>query len=76
MLDAILRVPSDNPEGMINSISPETDRELARTSVSIHAENGCAVLKVTATDTSAMRAALNSYLECIKVTEDIEKIVR
>jgi KEOPS complex subunit Pcc1 len=35
-----------------------------------------AVMTIEAADTSAMRAALNSFLECVMITEDIDKITK
>lgn len=76
MLRAVLTVVSADAETVVASISPEAGRELPRTHAVVEEENGNAVVKITASDTSAMRAALNSYLECIRITEDIAKITR
>ena len=51
-------------------------RELPRTRVSVTGRAGETLVEITASDTSAMRAALNSYLECIRITEDIERITK
>ncbi len=74
MLRATLVVSGSIAEAVIPSMGPETGRELSRTASSISLEDGEAVIRVEAEDVSAMRAALNSHLECIRVIEDIENL--
>lgn len=74
MLRATLRITGPVAKSAGPSISPEAGRELPRTETRISYEGDDAVISITATDTSAMRAALNSYLECIRIIEDIEKL--
>jgi KEOPS complex subunit Pcc1 len=76
MLGAIIRISGTVAESAVPAISPEAGRELPRTEVSIGNEGDDAVIRITATDSSAMRAALNSYLECIKIIEDIDKLAK
>jgi len=68
MLNATLRVVSVDAETIISSLNPESGRELPRTHIELFREGDAATVRISATDTSAMRAALNSYLECIKIT--------
>ncbi len=75
MLTATLRIGSSDAESIIASVGPETE-DLPRTSVSLRSEEGVAIIEIIATDTSAMRAAVNSYLESITITEDIEDIIK
>ncbi|MBR7153574.1 MAG: hypothetical protein IKD00_07560 [Candidatus Methanomethylophilaceae archaeon] len=72
MLRAVVRIPGDAEVPGI--MGPETDRELSRTETRMESVDGDTVVVITATDTSAMRAALNSHLECMKVVEDIRKL--
>ncbi|MBE6514458.1 MAG: hypothetical protein II933_04350 [Candidatus Methanomethylophilaceae archaeon] len=76
MLRAELRIEGPAAGTAAAAISPEAGRELPRTSTEIIREDGAAVIRITASDTSAMRAAVNSYLECIKVVEDIGDLTR
>ena len=76
MLSAIIRISGTVAESAVPAISPEAGRELPRTEVSIGLEDGDAIIRITASDSSAMRAALNSYLECIKIIEDIDKLAK
>ncbi|MGI5964425.1 MAG: KEOPS complex subunit Pcc1 [Candidatus Methanomethylophilaceae archaeon] len=72
MLNAVLEI---GDESAAASVGPDlTDQPRTRTSVRIG--EGKTVIEITAADTSAMRAALNSCLECISITEDIGKITR
>ena len=74
MLVATLRTDDDGT--IASSLRPEAERSLPRTETSITETSGTTILKVTASDVSAMRAALNSYLAFIRVTEDIGKLTR
>jgi len=76
MFAAEIRITSDDASSIISALGPEAGRELPRTSSLVRTENGTGVIEIAASDASAMRAALNSYLECIKITEDISRITR
>ena len=76
MLSAKLRIDSPDAGAIASSLMPETGRELPRTHVSITCSDGAALISVEAKDSTAMRAALNSYLGCIRITEDISKITK
>ena len=67
---------ADDDGTIAASLRPEAERPLPRTGTAITETRSKTTLRVTATDVSAMRAALNSYLGFIRVTEDIEKITR
>ena len=74
MLSAVLKVDGPVAEAAAASVGPEAGREIPRTAVKVTQREGETVIEVTASDTSAMRAALNSYLECIKVIEDVQRL--
>lgn len=76
MPTAVLRVRSEDAATVVAAISPEARRDLLRTRISVRLEDGAAVISIDAADTSAMRAALNSYLECIMITENIDHITK
>ena len=76
MLSARLRVDSPDAGAIASSIMPEAERELPRTHVEISCSEGTVLVSIDAKDTTAMRAALNSYLGCIRITEDISKITK
>jgi len=76
MFAAEIRIVSDDASGIIAALGPEAGRELPRTRTRVRYEEGIGVIELAASDASAMRAALNSYLECIKITEDIGRITR
>ena len=76
MLSARLTIVSDDSETIVRALTPESGRELPRTHVDISREGDTAIVAIESSDTTAMRAALNSYLGCIRITEDIGKITR
>lgn len=76
MLSAELRIVSADAETIISSLRPEAGRELPRTHIEVSGSGDEAVIRIEAHDTTAMRAALNSYLGCIRITEDISKITK
>lgn len=76
MLTAVLTIESQDAGTISASLGPEAGRELPRTHVAIEDGEGQVTIRIEAADTSAMRAALNSYLGCIKITEDIDRITR
>ncbi len=73
MLSATLRVDGD-PDVVSASIGPEAGRELPRTRTTVARDGGATVVSIHAEDVSSMRAALNSYLECIRIIEDIHRV--
>jgi len=75
MLTATLTIESVNAESIVASVGPETGG-LPRTHVTVRSEGAAAIIEISAADSSAMRAALNSYLESITITEDIENIIK
>jgi KEOPS complex subunit Pcc1 len=76
MFAAEIRIISNDAPSVISALSPEAGRELPRTKAGVRMNGGVGIVELTASDASAMRAALNSYLECIRITEDIGKITR
>ena len=76
MLSAKLTIVSEDSETIVRSLTPESTREISRTHTEVFCEDGKAVVSITSADTTAMRAALNSYLGCIRITEDIGRITR
>ncbi|MBP5685079.1 MAG: hypothetical protein J6W72_01440 [Candidatus Methanomethylophilaceae archaeon] len=76
MIEAELRIKGAAATVAVPAISPEAGRELPRTETRIEWDGDDAVIHITATDTTAMRAAVNSYLECIRVVEDIGNLTK
>ena len=74
MLSARITIDGDAARTVIPAMGPEAGRELPRTETRLAEDDGRTVIEVRAADTSAMRAALNSYLECIRVIQDIEDL--
>ena len=76
MIEAELRITGAVANVAVPTISPEAGRELPRTETKIELSDDGTLIKITATDTTAMRAAINSYLECIRVIEDIDNLTK
>ncbi|NLK25462.1 MAG: hypothetical protein GX307_02670 [Euryarchaeota archaeon] len=57
------------------ALSPEVGREIPRTRVRLTKVKEGIVLEVEASDLGALRAALNSYLRWMEVSEEIGKMV-
>lgn len=74
MLSARITIDGDAAWTVIPAMGPEAGRELPRTETRLAEDDGRTVIEVRAADTSAMRAALNSHLECIRVIQDIEDL--
>jgi len=75
MLSAVLTVDGD-ADVILSTLSPEIGRELPRTDTNITRDNDTVIIKVEAKDVSAMRAALNSYLGWIRITENIKEMIK
>lgn len=76
MIEAELRIMGAAARIAVPTISPEAGRELPRTETMVEMDGDDAVIHIKATDTTAMRAAVNSYLECIRVIEDIGNLTK
>ena len=76
MLSARLKVDSPDAGAIASSLMPEAGRDLPRTTVVVERSGDSVLVSIDAKDTTAMRAALNSYLGCIRITEDISKITK
>jgi KEOPS complex subunit Pcc1 len=71
----ILINKSHTTDVVAKALHPETVREISRTQVAIEEDDSLYMINIKAKDTSSLRAALNSYLRWMKVTEDTYKII-
>jgi len=58
-------------EAIFKALKPETRVAMSRSKVVMKREDNILTLNFEAKDTSALRAALNSYLHWIRLTKDI-----
>lgn len=72
---AVLTFSGYNATTVYGAIAPEAGREIPRTKVTVKLDGDDMVLKLQASDLSALRAAVNSYLRWIKIAEDMNKAV-
>ncbi len=77
MRKASVRVSTRDAVKLEAVLRPEGSRPLPRTKVSVRSVEGDLLLEVTAQDTSALRAALNSYLRwtstALKMMEEAKR---
>jgi KEOPS complex subunit Pcc1 len=72
---ATLRLATPHGKAVWGALRPEVGREIPRTRVSIIPGEKEVVLNIEASDLGALRAALNSYLRWIRVSEEIGNMV-
>ncbi|HOB38374.1 MAG TPA: KEOPS complex subunit Pcc1 [Methanomassiliicoccaceae archaeon] len=72
---ATLRLATPHATALMGALSPEVGREIPRTRVELSRDDGDIVLNVEASDLGALRAALNSYLRWIEISEQISNMV-
>ncbi len=72
---ATLRVITPHHKAVMSALSPEVGREIPRTRVHLFTQDEEVVLNVEASDLGALRAALNSYLRWIRISEEIGNMV-
>jgi tRNA threonylcarbamoyladenosine modification (KEOPS) complex Pcc1 subunit len=61
-------------KAVLEALKPETETSTtSRSKVDMNTENQTLILDFRATDTSALRAAMNSYLRLIVVAMDLQK---
>ena len=56
------------------ALSPESEREVQRTNVAVEVEKDWVILNVQAEDTTALRAAVNSYVRWMQIALDTAKL--
>jgi len=72
---ATLRVATPHTNAVWGALFPEAGREVPRSQVRVTRGEGEIVLDVEASDLGALRAALNSYLRWIRISEEIGNMV-
>jgi len=72
---ATLRLATPHGKAVWGALHPEVGREIPRTRVDLVPGEGEIVLNIEATDLGALRAALNSYLRWIRISEEIGNMV-
>lgn len=72
---AVLTFRGEGADILRASLSPEAGREVPRTRVTVRGDGEIAEVLAEAEDTSALRAALNSYLRWAQVALDVRTAV-
>jgi tRNA threonylcarbamoyladenosine modification (KEOPS) complex Pcc1 subunit len=64
-------------QAVLQALKPETETSsTSRSKVQMKTENNNLILEFTAKDTSALRAAMNSYLRLIGVAMNLQKFTK
>ncbi len=72
---ATLRLATPHAPAVMGALFPEVGREIPRSRVKLTRDGEDIVLDVEASDLGALRAALNSYLRWIEISEEISNMV-
>lgn len=72
---AVITFSGEDAATVYGAISPEAGRQIPRTKVTANLDGNKMVLRLQATDLSALRAAINSYLRWVKIAEEMNKAV-
>jgi len=73
---AEIRIEGPEAEILRRALAPEAGRDIPKTAVRIAGRGRSLVLRIEAEDTSALRAALNSYLRWADVASSVVREVR
>ena len=74
MMRAELRIETPNARTVYGSLLPEIGREIPRTSSEAELGDGEMLLRIESEDLSSLRAALNSYLSWIRISEEVIRL--
>lgn len=75
MRRAEIRLEGNEIDIVRRSLSPESDRDVPGTSLSIRRERDALILTIEAQETGALRAAVNSYLRWADVAAGVSREV-
>jgi KEOPS complex subunit Pcc1 len=75
--EAVFRITSDHAPAIVQAIAPELADEVNPRSVTACSLEGCTtlVIRVSAMDTAALRAALNMVLRLVNVADEVQELV-
>lgn len=72
-ISAEIKIEAENPKQVINALKPDIDKA-SRFEVEITPSDKHIILKATAEDIPAMKAAVNSYLRLINSLCEVDKL--
>lgn len=73
--DLVFKLNGKTAKIVADSLAPEIQREIPRTKTQIYQKGDEVHLKISAEDTNALRAALNSYIRWAKVAIESTNLV-
>jgi KEOPS complex subunit Pcc1 len=75
--DAIFRLHHPDAASVFGAVAPEMDEKNSRSQVECRLEGGeTLVLKVSARDIAALRAALNMWLRLINIAKEMQDLIK
>lgn len=76
MRRASITIEGEEADAIRRSLAPEAGRDVPKARVSVSGGSGRVVVRIDADDTSALRAAVNSYLRWADVAARVRRAVR
>ncbi len=72
MKNAVITLSKEGKIGdvVVQSLLPETNREIPRTEIELREDESAIYLEIHARDVNALRAAINSYLRWMRISID------
>jgi len=76
MRRAAITFEGEEADAIRRALEPEAGRDLPKAQVAISGRRGRVVVRIDAEDTSALRAAVNSYLRWVDVAARVRRAVK
>ncbi len=72
---AIIEYTMNDAEKIYKALKIEAGREIPRTRINVLVEGKTVKIEIDATDSHALRAAINSYMRWLSLGEEIIKVI-
>ncbi len=72
---AIIEYTTNDAESVYKALKIEAEREIPRTRINVRVEEKTVKIEIDATDSHALRAAINSYMRWLSLGEEIIKVI-
>ena len=72
---ALIEYTTNDAEKMYKALKIEAGREIPRTKIDVRIDGKTLMIAIEATDSHALRAAINSYMRWLSLGEEIMKVI-